>query len=131
MTAASGSCLLARWVAHGGMRRARSRSAGLPPAVILGHFGLAIAGLAVWIGYLLSTAAALAWIALGFLLPVVGLGIATLVLSVPETAATSATPIAAPAGPARTPMPVLVIAAHGVLAIATLLLVLLAAVAAR
>jgi hypothetical protein len=112
--------------------------------VILGHFGLAIGGLVVWIGYLLTDAPALAWLAVGFLLPVAGLGIATLVQSIPETAAANAhqaaggagraasraTPIAGPV-PARTPMPVVVISVHGLLATATLLLVLLAAIAAH
>ena len=151
LTAATGGYLLVRWAAHGGMRRPPSGSAGLPPAVILGHFGLAIGGLVVWIGYLLTDAPALAWLAVGFLLPVAGLGIATLVLSIPETAAANAhqaaggagpaaggtgraasraTPIAGPV-PARTPMPVVVISVHGLLATATLLLVLLAAIAAH
>lgn len=176
LTAATGGYLLARWAARGGLRRTPSRSAGLPPGVILGHFGLAIGGLLIWIGYLLTDAAALAWLAVGFLLPVAGLGIATLVLSIPETAAANANPAAGgpgpatgpvagqalpvageatppgglatppaglatavagraiPAGravPARTPMPVVIISVHGLLATATLLLVLLAAIAAH
>jgi hypothetical protein len=63
--------------------------------------------------------AVLAWIAVGLLLLIAGLGMATLVTGLPEPAA---------AGQPRAP--VTVIAAHGVLAAATILLVLLAAISA-
>jgi hypothetical protein len=80
----------------------------------------------------------LAWIAVGLILPVAGLGMATLVAALPEPAASGrpaspglslATRMAETA-PARVRMPVTVIAVHGVLATATILLVLLAAIGA-
>jgi hypothetical protein len=122
LTATTGGYLLAGWLAHGGMRRTRTASAGLPPSVILSHFGLAAAGLIGWIGYLVSGSGAVAWISTAMLLPVVGLGIATLLLAIPEAGSLAAR---------RSRPPVIVISAHGICATATLLLALLAAIAAR
>lgn len=131
LTAASGAVLIAGFLprrrGHGGTGRRRR-----PPPVILGHAGLAIGGLMVWTGYLLTGLRPLAWTALGLLLPVAGLGMATLVLGItgPDS------PSRAPTAPATAPpaasrgAPVLLIAAHGVLATVTMLLALLGAVAA-
>lgn len=189
VTAAAGSYLLAGWLWGGGWRRGRraardaqgssalgssaqERKAGMPPAIVLGHFGLAVAGLGLWTAFMASDVRALAWTAASLLLPTAGLGMATLVTALPEPATpTSASPasatppsatppsatpvsaspalddaappaspasagagaalatrIAATAAPARVRMPVTVIALHGVLATATMLLVLLAAI---
>ena len=78
LTAGTGGYLLARWISHGGARRPRSRSAGLPPAVLYGHFGLAVTGLLIWAAFVVTAVAALAWTAAGLLMPVAGLGFATL-----------------------------------------------------
>jgi len=120
LTAATGAYLLAGWVAHGGIRSGRRPRTGLPPSVIMTHFGLAVAGLTGWVGYLVSGAAPLAWLAAGLLMPVVGLGMATLVLAIPEGGSGSA---------ASARMPVVAISLHGILATITMLLVLLAAIA--
>jgi hypothetical protein len=80
LAAGSGSYVLGAWIAHGGIRRLRAGAGGLPPVVIFGHFGLAAAGLLVWIIYLATGTAAVAWIAVGLLLPVTGLGISMLTL---------------------------------------------------
>jgi manganese efflux pump family protein len=182
VTAAAGSYLLAGWLRHGGWRRRRApgrsgaedrgqgRAGGMPPAIILGHFSLAVAGLGLWIAFMASDVRALAWTAAGLLLPTAGLGMATLVTALPEPAGPEpaeresaqpesvepesvqpeslepesaqpgpagplppdsgrlATRIAATAAPARVRMPVAVIALHGALATATMLLVLLAAI---
>ena len=126
LTALSGGYLLAGWLRHGGMRRARTSSAGLPPAVIISHFAFAVSGLLVWVAYLVTGAAPVAWAAAGLLLPVAGLGMATLLLAIPDSAPVGSARAATRAGGA----PVLMITVHGVLATATLLLVLLAAIAA-
>lgn len=125
VTAAAGGYLLAGWLAHGGWRSRHIRAAGLPPLVILGHAGLAAAGLAIWIAFLASGVPALAWTAVGVILLVAGLGMATLVTGLPEPADSTAS-----AAPAKMRMPWTVIAAHGVLATATIMLVLLAAIGA-
>jgi manganese efflux pump family protein len=121
LTATTGGYLLAGWLRHGGIRRARTSEAGLPPGVIFSHFGLAITGLIGWISYLITNVPAVAWLSAVILLPVVGLGMSTLLLAVPEGGPVSS----------RARMPVLVISAHGICATATLLLVLLAAVTAH
>lgn len=86
VTASSGAYVLGSWVAHGGtfQRRAGSAAAGSPPAVVFGHFGLALSGLAVWVAYLIAGWAPLAWAAVVVLVPVAGLGIATLAVGLPH-----------------------------------------------
>ncbi|MDA8320339.1 MAG: hypothetical protein M0030_11110 [Actinomycetota bacterium] len=147
--ALTGGWLLLGWLRHGGMRRRRTPT-GLPPAVILGHFALAVTGLLAWIGYLASGVIAVAWVATALLLPVGGLGIATLTLAIPETgraarpaaaAATGGAALAAGSGPAAAPaalalagprpkMPTMMIAAHGVFAFTTIMLAILATIEA-
>ena len=118
LTAASGAVLAGRRLA-----RRRHVPGGRLPGVLVCHLGLAVGGLAVWTGYLLSGWTPLAWAALGILLPVAGLGMATLILTIPDPGSGS--------GPQpRGKAPVLVIAGHGVLATLTMLFALLAAVAA-
>jgi hypothetical protein len=124
LTAGSGSVLLRNWLAHGRRRRAAG-SPGPFRGLVFSHFGLALGGLSIWIGYLLTHWAPLAWIAFAILLPVAGLGMATVIEAIPE-------PDPAPPSAAlrRRKTPVVMISAHGVLAIATLLLALLGSVAA-
>jgi hypothetical protein len=118
-TAAAGGYLLAGWVAGAGRRR--SGRGARPPGVLMAHAGLAIAGLALWTTFLAADAAALAWLAVGVILVVAGLGMATLITGLPDPQA------GAPAGSRAA---VLVIAVHGALATAAILLVLLGAVGA-
>src|SRR6202035_1735681 len=66
--------------------RARGRTGGMPPLIILGHFGLAVTGLGLWIAFMASDLRVLAWTAAGLLLPTAGLGMATLVTALPEPA---------------------------------------------
>jgi len=83
VTAAAGGYLLGSWLSHGGTLRSRVGGTGSPPAVIIGHFGLALAGLVIWVIYLVVGWAALAWTAVGVLLPVAGLGMAALSIGLP------------------------------------------------
>jgi manganese efflux pump family protein len=142
-TASAGAYLLWGWLTHVGPGRRADRASGVPPVVIFGHFGLALSGLGLWIAFVASGQAVLAWIAASLLLPIAGLGLATLVTALPEPALPVqpakagleagggglATRIAASATP-RVRLPVTVIALHGALATATMLLVLLAAIGA-
>jgi hypothetical protein len=154
VTVAAGARLLAGWIASGGLRRRYTRVAGMPRAVIVGHFTLALTGLGIWIGFLASGLPGLAWAGVAAVLSVAGLGMATLAGGLPQaqqatgprgdsppaTVTGTAVP-PEPAGitlrPARTTtiqMPagqsLGVIALHGVLAAATILLVVLAAIGA-
>jgi hypothetical protein len=150
--------MMARWIRRGGLRRARLSKAGLPPSLIFTHFGLAVAGLLAWGAYLVTGLAAAAWAGCVLLLPVAGLGMALLSLWLPErplaattvpaaqvvpagTGAAAGTDVppgagaaAGPVGPGPPPArhpPALIVAAHGVFAVATILFALLAAVGAR
>jgi manganese efflux pump family protein len=172
VTAGSGAYVLGSWIARGGSLRRGARGAGTgsPPAMLLGHFGLALCGLALWVVYLVTGWAALAWVAVGVLLPVAGLGMATLVNGLPGRRAASpqgnggetgpggndaaagdaaviqvagadtsgstrtatigaSSPGTAGAStvPVRARLAPMVVAAHGALAVTTMILVLLAA----
>jgi manganese efflux pump family protein len=149
VTAAAGSWLIAGWLVHGGLRQRGTRVAGVPRAVVIGHFGLALTGLGVWIAYVVTGVPALAWAGVGVILSVAGLGMATLAGGLPEAAAD--TGLAVPGPPAADPLaagppvaartavteapaqvraPVALIAVHGMLAATAILLVVLAAAGA-
>ena len=120
--AGSGGWILIRWWRAGG-RPARPRGpadTAAPSAVILGHVGLGLLGLAVWALFMITGWAAFAWIAVGLLAPVAGLGMTVLISGLPR-----------PSSARRSGrQPVAAIAAHGLFVLATLLLVLLAAIGA-
>jgi hypothetical protein len=87
-TASIGAYMLRRWILRGGLRRRAAARAGhqeqvLPPAVIITHFSLALAGLLVWTVFVFSGLAVLAWAAAGLLMPAIGLGICTVTLWTP------------------------------------------------
>jgi hypothetical protein len=143
ITVAAGARLAAGWLASGGLRGGYRRAAGVPRPVIAGHLALAVTGLGIWIGFVATGAAALAWVAVGVILSVAGLGMATLAGGLPEPAADAARPVAVggagghglPAepdteAPASAGRPVIMIVVHGTLAASTILLVVLAAVGA-
>jgi len=85
ITVSIGAYMLRTWIARGGgrARRGAGGGGGLPPVVVYGHAGLAVTGLALWISYLATGLAALAWSAAGLLMPVVGLGAAMVTLWTP------------------------------------------------
>ena len=133
--AMAGAYLLAGRLPGDGRRR-RLQVASKLPWIILGHAGLAVAGLCIWIAYTITSATALAWTDVGLTAVIAGLGMATLLAAIPEQR-DSGSAQAAPAEsagrdsapfPARAP--VITIALHGILATLTILLVLLAAVGA-
>ncbi|GDY33919.1 hypothetical protein [Gandjariella thermophila] len=144
VTAAGGFVMLGTWVAKGGLRQqaeASSPRSSFPPALIFGHFVLAAVGLLVWIVYLLLDKAVLAWIAFGLLVPVALLGFVMLarwlavyrsrgavtISTGGSTSAAGGTTAATTNGPAEGHFPVPVVVGHGLLAVATVVLVLLTA----
>jgi hypothetical protein len=114
-TVGLGSWMLSRWISRriikGALRRATGphQDAGLSPWVSFTHFGLAVAGLLAWIGYLASDVTIVGWLSCAALLPTAGLGMSLVFL-----------------GSGRRPTPV--VAAHITLAVTTILLTLLAVV---
>ena len=138
ITVALGAAMLARWIARGGLRCGRAGHARFPPPMIFAHFGLAVTGLLVWIAYLVTGVTSVAWIASALLLPVTGLGMAVLIASLPERSLTAGQIPAAQASladaapvddppPTRHP-PIMIVAAHGAFAVATILFAILAAI---
>ncbi|WP_396449729.1 hypothetical protein [Actinomadura sp.] len=133
ITAAGGFYMLGTWITRGGARGGTSR---LPVPVVFGHFALAAAGLVVWIIYLLADAQALAWTALVLLVPVALLGFVMFfrwlaVTRAPAVRTAGGAPGSAQAAKApERAFPVPVVLGHGLFAVATLLLVILAALQA-
>ena len=126
--AGSGGWILIRWSRAGGrLTRPPGAADAAPSAVIVGHGGLGLLGLTVWALFMSTGWAALAWISVGLLAPVAGLGMTVLLTGLPRprpAAASSLSPTRSGRPPAA------IIAGHGLFVLATLLLVLLAAIGA-
>lgn len=112
VTVALGLGMMLRWVLRSRSRYAPGSRFRRPPALNFAHLGLAGAGLLIWIVYLVTGLAALAWTATGLLTVVIGLGM-TLVFFLPSQ---------------RRPPSVVVAGAHIVFATTTFLFVFLAAI---
>jgi hypothetical protein len=80
--AASGGYMLRTWIVRGGLRRQRA-SDRLAPRVVFAHFGMASTGLLVWVSYLATRWIVLAWLAVGLLMVVIGLGVSTVTVWTP------------------------------------------------
>ena len=80
--AVSGGYMLRTWIARGGLRRQRA-SDRLAPKVVFAHFGMASTGLLVWVSYLATGWIVLAWLAVGLLMVVIGLGVSTVTVWTP------------------------------------------------
>lgn len=107
LDAGSGLYMLSTWIRSGGLRQMRSAGEKLAPVLVFSHFGLASAGLLLWISYLVTRNTALAWLAITLLTLVIGLGISTVTLWTPfpaRGAGSGAGPGPSSAGgPARSP----------------------------
>jgi uncharacterized protein YneF (UPF0154 family) len=128
ITALGGFVLLGTWIQRGGMKQQRSGTSRLPAPIVFGHFGLAAAGLVVWIVYVVTDTQALAWVAVVLLVLIALLGFTMFARWLPARRAAPAAGAEVSAEvPAEQHLPVPVVAAHGVVAVATVLLVLLSA----
>jgi hypothetical protein len=86
LTESLGAIMLRGWIVSGGAARARSqprRDEGMSLPVLASHAGLNLTGLLFWVIFLLSGAKVLAWVALGFMAPAIGLGISTVTIWTP------------------------------------------------
>jgi len=130
LTAGGGAFMLAKWVRGGGHRA--STASRLPPAVVFGHFVLAAVGLVLWIVYVITDNHSIGWIGLALLAPVAILGFVMVArwASARRVGSTAGQTTAAPASPLQDApersFPVAVVVAHGLLAVATIVLALLA-----
>jgi manganese efflux pump family protein len=144
ITALGGMVMLAAWMSRGGARadqpsaavgaaRATAGAAGLPvsaptrlrPPLVFGHVGLAVAGLVVWVAYLVTDDDRLAWTAFVLLLPVAVLGLTMFARWVQAGDHRRDAAVGAARPESAFPLPVVV--AHGVFAVTTVVLVLLTA----
>ncbi len=138
VTALGGFVMLGQWVSRGGLRQQRSGTTRFPAGLVFSHFGLAVVGLVAWIAYLLTDQDRLAWVAFVLLLPVALLGFIMLARWIPvyrghamavgaPQGRSSTSSGSAEAEPAERHLPVPVVAAHGLFAVVTVVLVLLTA----
>ena len=130
LTAGGGFIMLAIWFARGGLRQ--RESGRIRPPLILGHFALAATGLVLWIIYVGTDSQALAWISFVLLLVVAALGFTMFGIwqrqrKAHATVVQAATATSGPAQPAEQRFPIAIVALHGIGAVTTLVLVLLAA----
>lgn len=144
LTAGGGFVMLGLWLKHGGMEQRSQPGRRIRPSLIFSHFALAAAGLVVWIVYVASHKRAVAWIGFGLLVPVALLGFTMFALWIqrrrlgnggsqagPEGSPVDPSPTASTARttilPAEQRFPAAVVLGHGLLAVATVVLALLAA----
>jgi hypothetical protein len=132
-TVLMGLFMLAVWLIENdvtGHGVARSR---LPVPVIFAHLGLAATGLSVWVAFLIFNRKSLAWTAVGILVAIALLGATMFLRWIPvyrgpaRSANLPQPPGAMVAVPAEGNFPVVVVTAHGLLAVSTLVLALLTA----
>jgi hypothetical protein len=141
LAACGGLYLLAVWLIEYDREFQGSASSRLPVPVICAHALLAVGGLAVWGTFLLIGSVELAWAAVIVLAVVASLGMIMAVRWIYMYRAVARLRAAAAAGGPASPraeipvppernFPVSVVIGHGVLAVATLILVLLTALSA-
>jgi hypothetical protein len=128
--------MLARWASRGGVRHAEGAGTNLPPYRVFTHFGLAVAGLILWIVYLVTDSTLLAWIAFADLIVVASIGL-IMVMQWAKDGRAAMAAAAASGGSFRAdasgvdlaeqhiPRPPVVL--HGIFAVTTVVLVLLSA----
>jgi hypothetical protein len=113
ITATGGFVMLGMWIQRGGHRA--TTNSRLPAMMVFAHFALAVVGLLLWIGFLITETSTLAWSAFVVLLPVAVLGFVMFARWVP-VAREKANAIS---------FPIPVVLGHGLFAATTLVLVLL------
>jgi manganese efflux pump family protein len=150
LTAAIGGYMLRTWIVRGGLRLRRAtkkwagEAGGVPPAVVFCHAGAALAGLAVWAGYLAAGWHPLAWAGVALISAAIALGICTVTLWTPYPVRhdpleemIAGLPSTGPEDPfqgrqrPRLHLSPLIPAGHGIAALTTFMLAVLAAATPR
>jgi hypothetical protein len=149
VTALWGLYMLAVWLIENDATRKGTAASRLPLPVVLAHVTFAVAGLGVWVAYLLLDRPVLAWTAVGILVAIALLGLTMFArwipvyrmadddVRLPVGAMSGDAPGAAPGGapgigslpelPAESSFPLLIVLAHGAFAVSTVVLVVLTA----
>jgi hypothetical protein len=117
LTALGGATMAAIWLAGRGPAQHRAGVSRISPGRLGTHFLLAAAGLALWIVHVVSDSDGPGWVALAVLPVVAGLGF----LMFMTWLAGRGSVTTAPDRPAEQRFPVVVVAAHGLFAVLTLL----------
>jgi hypothetical protein len=130
VTAFVGLYLVAVWLIENDVSQGAVHSR-LPGPVILGHVLLALSGLVVWVVHLLFGSASWGWAAVGILATIAALGFTMFTRWIPVHAAYVAAESTRGRSaefdfPAERAFPLSVVIIHGVLAVTTVTLVLLA-----
>jgi hypothetical protein len=125
LTAGGGFLLLTIWLRQGGMQQ-REDGRRIRPQLVLSHFGLAATGLVLWLIYTLTDSGVLGWIAFALILVVAALGWTMFFIWWRRRQARALAAATEPV-PAEQHFPVPLVALHGVAAVTTVVLVLLAA----
>ena len=138
ITAGFGSFMLIRWATSGGFRQVPGAGTNFPRVRVFGHFGLAAAGLIIWIIYLVNGNTILAWIAAADLVLVALLGLLLVrqwtkdgraaMASAARSDAAAAPPATGAVDLAEQHIPRPPVVLHGVFAVSTVILVLLSAI---
>lgn len=118
VTALGGASLLVQWLRHGGLRQRE----GIRVSRLFAHAGLAVVGLGLWIGFVVSDEGVVAWVSVGLLVAVALLGATLFATWLRGQNRREHTTV-----PAETSFPVPVVLLHGALGVATLALAVLAA----
>jgi len=123
VTAGFGFSMLTLWVRGGGTRTEgmTATTSHFRPPVVFGHFTIAVIGLVLWIIYLLTDTTALAWIAFGVLVAVAILGETLVIRWARDRRSTNLRRLA------EQQIPPVLVGAHGIFAVATIVLVFLSA----
>jgi hypothetical protein len=120
----AGLYLLMVWLANEGLKQQATKVTRFPAIIVLGHPLLAVAGLIVWIMYLMTTSVVYAWSAFGTLVVVALLGFVMLTRWLVGRGGRHARG-------AEQAFPAVAVAVHSAVAIATFILVFLTALAIR
>jgi manganese efflux pump family protein len=131
----AGLYMLAVWLIENDVTDRHPAARQVPPLVIFTHLLLAVTGLVVWGAYLLLDEETLAWAALALLTAIALLGLTMFAKWIrvhhepaPLVSGTHHPGQAPVAIPAKSNFPVAVVAAHGLFAGSTMVLVLLTAI---
>jgi hypothetical protein len=130
----AGLYMLAVWLIENDVTSRGVAPSRLPVPVVFAHLGLAAGGLTLWVVFLIVQRQGFAWAAIGVLGAVAVLGLSMFARWIPVHRGNPAP--AAPDGaalgvPAEGNLPVVIVIAHGLLAVSTLVLALLTVLVSR
>ena len=123
LTAGLGGYLGTVWIRNGGLRQRGAGVTRLPVWLILGHVALAVTGLTAWVVFVFGHVQASAWTACAVILVVASFGFMMLFRWLPSSGLHAHAETTA-----ERHFPFRAVVAHGACAVATVVLVLVAAV---